>query len=375
MSQKKINSSPVAFWSILIIGHISLLFFLIQSFGLSTANEGAKYLDRAEDFANGHFSASTQYQTFYTAYVIYLSIYKFFKLPGIVIFIGNYLLSLLAYWKFHQLLKTLFNLPMAKIWLLLMLLSPLIQYWQLNLFSETFFIAMSLLFIYYCLFPTIKYRLPKIALLALVVIFSRPSGLFTVICVLLFMAYKSGLITRKNAALYGVSLLLLLFAFILFIFKLPYHDFAEYISNGSIYYGFPSWSQPELPPGDYTLFNCYEFLYQTKGLKTIAFLFIKKLDSFFVLSRPYYSDFHNLINQIHYVFYVFGGLGIMLSYRKEGDFSFLKILLFIVLLNCLMVGLIFNEWSERHTLQVFPYILAVSAYTISHIFKSFLGSK
>lgn len=371
MNPKKIITSSPVFWSILIIGHVALLFFLIQNFGLSTANEGDKYLSRAEDFANGHFAASTQYQTFYTAYVIYLSIYKFLKLPTIFIFIGNYLLSLFAYWKFHQLLKSLFDAGMAKIWLLLIALSPLIQYWQLNLFSETFFMAVSLLFIHYCLFPDIRHRLLKAGLLAIIVVFSRPSGLFTVICIGLFTLYKSGLISKKNSVAFGVSLLILLFVFILFIFKLPYHDFAQYISNGSIYYGFPSWHKPELPPGDYTLFNCYEFLYHTKGLKTILILFIKKLDSFFVLSRPYYSNFHNWINQAHYVFYGLVFLGIFISNKQKNSTNFLKNLLVIILLNCLMIGLIFNEWSERHTLQVFPYILAISAYAISTLLKRF----
>lgn len=369
MNIKKTITSPIVFWSILIIGHIGLLFFLMHHFGLSTDNEGDKYLTRAEAFANGHFAASTQYQTFYTAYVIYLSIYKFFKLPTILIFTGNYLLSLFAYWKFYHLLKSLIDNNTARVWLLLVMCSPLIQYWQLNLFSETFFIAVSLLFVHYCLFPGVKHRLLIVSMLAAVVIFSRPSGLFTVICVTLFSLYKSGLITKKKSIFYGLSIMLLLFAFILFIFKLPYHDFAQYISNGSIYYGFPSWHKPELPPGNYTLFNCYEFLYQTKGIKTILMLFIKKIDSFFVLSRPYYSGLHNFINQIHYLFYLLAGIGILISLNNKG--TFFKILLIIIFLNCIMVGLIFNEWSERHTLQVFPYIMAISAYTISTLLKRF----
>lgn len=324
--------------------------------------------------ADGHFAVATQYQTFYTAYVIYLSLYKILKLPALIIFIDNYLLSLFAYWKFHQLLKSFYGEKMAQIWLLFILLSPLIQYWQFNLFSESFFIANSLLFIYVTLFPNIKHRVFKSTLLALVVIFSRPSGLFTVICVGCLSLYKNGFISKKRGILVGVTTLVLLFLFVLFIFKLPYHDFAQYISNGSIYYGFPGWSQ-ELSPGDYTLFNCYDFLYHTKGLKTIIILFIKKFDSFFVLSRPYYSTTHNLINQIHYIFYALGSLGILLMYKNRQHSGFLKIMLFMVFLNALMIALIFNEWSERHSIQVFPYILTLSAYAISKGFDRFWGLK
>jgi hypothetical protein len=36
-----------------------------------------------------------------------------------------------------------------------------------------------------------------------------------------------------------------------------------------------------------------------------------------------------------------------------------------------MVSLIYNEWSERHTVQVFPYIFVGGAYTISLLLEKF----
>jgi hypothetical protein len=164
-----------------------------------------------------------------------------------------------------------------------------------------------------------------------------------------------------------------LFIGILFFFQLPYHDFSKYISNGSIYYGFPSWSSPELAPGNYTLFNCYQFIIEQKDVKTLFSLFIQKLNSFFLTTRPYYSNFHNTINVSHHFLYPFALLAIYFSYKKQkAIYYFLITFSVIILLNALMVGLIFNEWSERHTLHVFPYIMLLAAYSMTNIWKTFV---
>jgi hypothetical protein len=175
---------------------------------------------------------------------------------------------------------------------------------------------------------------------------------------------------KKTTFLLGTFILISLFTGIVFFFKLPYHDFSKYISNGSVYYGFPGWSSPELPKGDYTLYNCYEFIYQHKGLKTVLILFLEKINSFFLTTRAYYSDFHNLINKSHNLFYVFAVLSMIISNKKDPKlYAFLLVFLIIILLNALMVGLIFNEWSERHTLQVFPYMILLASYSIIHFLR------
>lgn len=371
MSIKKIVSHPYVFWLLLVIIHICVLTILYFKFGFNTLNEGDKYLTRARFFADGDFVNSTQYQTFYIAYVVYLSAFIFLKIPVAFIFLGTYLLSLFSYFKFHQLISFYINKEAARLWLLFICLSPLIQYWQFNLFSETFFIAVSLLFIYVCQIPQLKYRHLKISGMALIVIFSRPSGIFTVICIILFTLYKNKLITKKLALLFGTLIFICLFIGILFFFQLPYHDFSKYISNGSIYYGFPGWSSPELPNGNYTLFNCYQFIYENKGIKTLLSLFFQKLNSFFLTTRAYYSDFHNFINKSHHILYFFAVLSLIISYKKERFiFSFLAIFLIIIFLNALMIGLIFNEWSERHTVQVFPYIMLLASYCFVYIWKT-----
>ena len=373
MSTTRLFSSQKLFWISLLCCHFVVLAFLYFKFGFNTLNEGDKYLTRAAFFAHGDFVNATQYQTFYIAYVIYLSVFVLLKTPTLLIFLSTYLISLFAYYKFHRLISIYINIETARLWLVFICLSPLIQYWQFNLFSETFFIAMSLLFAYASLIPELKHRTLKIILLALITVFSRPSGIFTVICVLLFMLYQNKVFTKKQVLIYGSTILLILFIGILFLFQLPYHDFSKYISNGSIYYGFPSWVSPELPPGNYTLFNCYQFIVEHKDFKTLATLFFKKLNSFFLTTRPYYSNFHNYINQSHHLLYPLALWGVIVSYKKQKSvYSFLIVFSIIILLNALMVSLIFNEWSERHTLHVFPYIMLLAAYSLVFVWKNYV---
>lgn len=376
MSIRKLFSSQKIFWIILAIAHLSILTLLYFKFGFNILNEGDKYLTRAGYFVKGDFLNSTHYQTFYIAYVVYLSLFVFLKIPVLFIFSSTYLLSLFSYFKFHQLISVYINQETAKLWLLFICISPLIQYWQFNLFSETFFIAVSLLFIYVCLFPQIKYRFLKIFGMALITLFSRPSGIFTIICILLFSLYKNNILSKKTVLISGSLILLFLFTGIVFFFQLPYHDFSKYISNGSVYYGFPSWSSPELPNGNYTLFNCYQFIYEHKGLKTLLKLFIEKLNSFFLTTRAYYSNFHNFINKSHHILYFFALLSLIISYKKERKlFSFLVTFLIIIFLNALMVTLIFNEWSERHTVHVFPYIMLLASYFLVCFWKTYLKNE
>ena len=80
MTVLKDLASKKLFWILLIMGHFTLLVFLYLTFGFNTLNEGDKYLTRANYFANGDFINSTQYQTFYIAYVAYLSMFVFLRL-------------------------------------------------------------------------------------------------------------------------------------------------------------------------------------------------------------------------------------------------------------------------------------------------------
>lgn len=356
------------FWGCLLICHLGLLAFLYTKFGLSVVNESDKYLSEAEVFANGEFQKATDYQLFYAAYIIYLSVFVKLKLPVVCIFIANWCLGVFAAYRFHQLLAELVNEPTAKLWIACMALSPLLQYWQLTLFSELFFIAISLLFMYVLLSGTVNYRLPKAIGLGIILLFTRPAGIFSIVCLLLLYAYINKLFCKKNTIRLGTLLILGLFFIVIFAVKLHYSGIASQIAAGAVYYGFPKWDSPSLPPGDHTLWDCYRFIIDHHSAGELLKLNCHKFLSFFKLTRIYYTSLHNFINALHYAFYILAFFGLYISYKKETKFNpVFMCLCAIIVLNALMVGLFFNEWSERYTIVVFPFLFVLSAYGISEL--------
>jgi hypothetical protein len=360
----------------LVAGHATLLAILHYSFGINIGNEGDKFLSAAADLSQGNFSKATAFQHFNTAYIAYLSVLKFFHFPDVLIVFLTYLLSLFSYFKFHQLLSLLINPRSAKIWMILICFSPIIQYWQLTLFSESFFISISLLLFYAVLFPGVKWKVLKILLLSAILVFTRPSGIFTVTVVLLLYAnlYQKRLTLKKIIFFAGTSVFLL-FTVLVLLLKLHYEGVVVQLTSGAIYYGFPIWNQNPLPPGTYTLYDCYKFMFQQQGVYEVILLFLKKTFSFFVLTRPYYSLSHNLINATHYFVYFLAVLVITRKPNSSKVFTgFFASITVITLLNAVFIGIFFNEWSERYTVTVMPFLMVYAAYFIATFNKPKLAS-
>lgn len=358
------------FWSTLVICHLALLAFLYVKFGLAVVGESDKYLSEAEAFANGEIKKATDYQLFYSAYILYLAVFVKLKLPTLCIFICTWCLSVFATYKFYRLISELVNETTAKLWIVCMTLSPLLLYWQLTLFSEVFFIGISLLFMYVLLTGNLNYRLVKAILLALILLFTRPTGIFSIVCLLALYAYVNKLICKKNTIRLSVLLLIGLFFIVIFAVKLHYNGIASQVATGAVYYGFPKWNSPTLPPGEYTLADCYRFIIERHGLGELLKLNTHKFLSFFKLTRVYYTGSHNFINSLHYMFYILAFFGVYISYKKDTIFNPLFVCACtIIFLNALIVGLFFNEWSERYTIVVFPFLFILAAYGTTQLIQ------
>lgn len=358
------------YWHIVVSLHLVLLFCLYQTFGLNTSQEGYKYLVEADYLIHGNFQKAFEHQSFYAIYIIYLAFFKLLHLPYILIFITNYALSWLGYYCFYKLIKQQIGIAQSNIWMMLMALSPLIQYWQFNLFSETFFIAITLIFTYALFYNNIKHRLPKIILLSIILMLSKPTGIFTVGVLLSLYALMHKLVSKKVIIMIGLGIGTILFFLVVFTIPLHYNGYAKEIMRGSIYCGFPTLSTPILPRGNYSLWQCYQNIYQNHGVGMIIELFIKKVNSFLGLTRPYYTTFHNLINALHYLFYFLGLYGIYKSLKQKSfENNIYKSFILIILLNAFLIGMIFNEWSERYTVVIFPFIFLFASGGILILFK------
>lgn len=347
------------------------MFGLYQTFGLNVSQEGRKYLIEAQFLTDGNFQKAFAFQTFYSVYIIYLSIFKLLHLSYLLIFISNYIISLLGYYCFYKLLKECSSPTLSKTWLAIIIINPLVQYWQFNLFSETFFMAISMIYCYILFYSAINYRLPKIIFLSLVLILCRPTGIFTVgVLTGLFITTRT-IIPKRTIGRLSIAGFIALFLLIISAVPLHYEGYSREIAMGSVYCGFPTFTFPVLPRGSYTIWDCYQYIYQHHGIGAIIELFLKKIISFFGLTRPYYTPFHNIINALHYVFYGFALFGIYKSWGyKTIETYLIKTLLVIILLNALLIGLVFNEWSERFTVVIFPFVFFFASVGILNLCKN-----
>lgn len=349
------------FYVYLLSAHVILLFFLGIKFGFNTSNEGDKYLTEALQFTKGNFNQAFEYQMLYASYIIYLSVFVFLKLPTECIMLISYLISLFAYYKFHLLLVELKGIVFSRLWLMFMLLSPLIQYWHFNLFSESFFIAICLLAIHLTFYQNVSKRLLKLTCVVVLLIFTRPLGLaLSVFIVLFYLNHQQKIST---SLMYQLIIFIggIITVYFLFFYQLHFLGMASQISAGAVYFGFPTLNEGGLISGNYTLYQCYYYIYSTHGLTVLLNIWLQKLSSFFILTRPHYTQFHNLINALHYVFYAFALITLFNHRFKKSNFKKLNsLILLYVLASVFMVGLFFNEWSERYTVVVIPFIFVIS---------------
>ncbi|MBS1634776.1 MAG: hypothetical protein JST26_02560 [Bacteroidetes bacterium] len=347
----------------MVTGHVLVVALLYLHFGFNTAGEGDKYYTDALELSQGHVTQALDYQWLYSTYIIYLAFWIKFGISPRVIICISYLLSIGAYILFYRLLKREINPRVALFWLGFMMLSPMMQYWNLSLFSEPFFIALSLYCLYVWLYP-VHGRISWLMLLtALLLLVTRPSGLFVVLGTVILWLLKHKHVSLRRLMYASVCFLGLVFILVFFFMPLHFQGYVADISSGAVYAGFPQYPLRLYPEAGYTLFDCYSQLIHEAGAGAASILVIEKCLSFFNLYRAYYSDFHNLFNVFHAVFYVFGVYA-LLKGSYPGNTSLAAVLRFcmaIVCLNMLLTGLFFNEWSERYTVSVFPFIFVCAA--------------
>jgi len=344
---------------------------MYRSFGLNDGLEGDKYLTQANYLVKGEFHKAFAYQYLYSGYIIYLSFFKILHLSNYFIFISNYILSMCSYLLFYKLLKKKTEDAHAKVWITLVLLSPIIQYWNLSLFSETFFISMNLLFFSILFSNRFKFKNSLLIVLGIFLVFSRPNGIISLgLFLSMYIVFKQKMSIKKTTTIFCAFSIILFLAYYYFI-PLHYKGYCVDITKGSIYCGFPQFQNPITPVKDYTLNECYVFLYNQYGLWFLTKLCIQKMGSFFILSRPYYSPFHNTINSFHSIFYIFSFIGIFKTTHENKFKKWLSILsIWIVLINALLIGIFFNEWSERYTVVVFPFIFILATNGIIFCYNS-----
>jgi hypothetical protein len=246
-----------------------------------------------------------------------------------------------------------------------MMLCPLLVYWNCCLYSESFFMALSLLFI------SALFRDKKMALTyAVILLFSRPAGIFTILFGLMLRYVCKEKFSFKRSVLFLSAMLVPLFAFVFFFVELHGNGVAREILSGSVICGFPTHPMSEYLPLHFTMVKSYSYYLGQYGFADLAGVWMRRAISFFTLTRPYFSFTHNVINSVFSVFFLTNALAFILSFKQlKKYFSEIFYVQLLILLNCCLVILFFNEWNDRYTVVVFPYLFFTSAVFFAHLIK------
>jgi len=157
------------------------------------------------------------------------------------------------------------------------------------------------------------------------------------------------------------------FVIVLFFLPIHYDDFALPVFQGSVICGFPNYPNSILPPGNYTLADVYSAFLQEHGYMELMSVTLKKITTFFTVTRPYYSLSHNLINSVYYAFILGGLLGFYRMVRGKWHDIFKSYFLGVFTGSLLIVALIYNEWSERFLVPILPFFILISLIFIKDL--------
>jgi hypothetical protein len=344
------------------------LFFILQRTGIITINEAEKYISAADKVLSGDFLEVASEYPFYLSYILFISLFLFLCNIKTVV-IAQVILSFIASTCVQKTLTLLkLNWLIALIGMLTFLLCYPIQIWSLTLFSDSFFISLITIIIYFTIKTKSKFELALWVFLNVILVFSRPPGTFLVLVFVMFHLHKVSILTVTRLY-FTYALLFALLLISTFFVSTQSKGYIVPVAAGRVIVdsldytvaGFSSKPKNNLAAA-------YHYLFQEKGFGYLAVLYLRKSISFFTLTRPYYSFTHNMIVSFFYLLYPLCIIGLM-SLWKSGRKDI--VLLFLTCIFNLMnlVALTYNEWHYRFTSPMFPFLILGSTCALEFTLK------
>jgi hypothetical protein len=345
----KIISSPL-FYLINLFFYLLFLLFLYFKTGIITNHEAEKYIDSANEILKGNYNFSFENYLLFSSFNYFLAtciLITGYKLA----IVGQLFLSVFSAYCIMKIVLELTNSNvLSKISYSLFLFSYLIQFWVITLFSESFFISISVILLYTIICKKKLFNIKLILLLlTIVLLFARPQGVLFIMPAFIFYLQKNYNLKKQHSFLLFCGLSFVLFGFVLFQ-KNSCEDVIRPISESSVICGFP-----EKPSSVFSLEKCNIFYAHKYLIKEYSIWYdlkmcSKKVISFFILTRDYYSVLHNFYMIIHYPLYIL----IIFSIKRNKE---IQLFFSIIFLNLVLIALTFNEWHGRFTAIVFPIML------------------
>lgn len=345
---------PRRLWWIL-VGHALLLFGIWSLQGILTDKEALKYMGCAQDVLRGDLGGDLLHQyRLYATYILFLVPFVAIGIPtlAIAVQIG---LGIWAAFTLRCCVLRLHGTPVqADLVFALFLLAYPIQIWTLALYSESFFVSLSILFLGEAL--RTDRPLFRLLLLAMLLTFARPVGILFVAPLLVWRVMEnSGKV--RILWIWATSTALLLA--ILF---LPVHglDQLRVVVEGHAIGGFPKYSEDGALFHGSTLADAQAQLIRDHGLGSWAGIVLERIAWLFSLWRPYFSNFHNALTVPFLLLYPLA----LLTVVRQWKAPFVQVLTAILLLNTIVVGLTYSEWNGRFLVPLLPLIMLLAVLSV-----------
>jgi len=341
--------------------YLVFVLLLIRKHGIIDQLEALKYTNAAAQLASGKFNFPFGPMTPFSSYI-------FFLVPAALLGNIHYailfqiLLTIAAANCLSIICEKTTRSRLAGIFAMaVFLLNYFIQFWTISLFSESFFISLSIFLIYGTLQwkPSLKY-LMILSLVGLVVLFARPQGvLFVLPCLLYYLGKNDRFRKYLSNSLFAIAaVLILIFSFTR---STDCENIFKPIAESSIICGFPQTIFQEPFPERCTILKAHEYLIEKHGILHEFQLFFQKTISLFSFTRPYYSAKHNLLIGVNYLLLILSLIPLLIKSNAPKEISlFFK----IILLNILLIGLTYDEWHGRYLAVIMPLLILLSAISI-----------
>jgi hypothetical protein len=350
------------------IGYTAFLALIIKQTGIITINEAEKYISAAHKVLDGDFREVISDYQFYFSYISFATIFLF--IGGVkTTVIAQAALSFTASVCIKKTLDLLQpNGFISFCAMFIFLFCYPVQTWVVTLFSDSFFISLTAIILYFTIKPKSKPETVLWLFLNIILVFARPPGVFLALAFVMFEIYKKGIFNTARVYIIFTSLFLVL---IISIFFIPSESkgYIIPVAAGRVIVDSTEYTIPGFTPKTKSkLADAYQYLLQKKGAGHLMTLYAKKSISFLTLTRSYYSSGHNRIVKMFYLLYPFFIVGLIYLWKSDKkDIVLLLCICIFSLMN--LVALTYNEWHYRFTAPIFPFLIIGSAFALAQVYQ------
>jgi hypothetical protein len=340
-------------------------FLLLYIFDIQTGGEAEKYIDNANRILKVQGLRNGFFGLFYVVYSALVSLFVWLHINLVFLAVVQLIVSFISALCLYKLLLEFWqHKNIAFVFFVIYLLCYPIQRWNFYLYSDGLHSSLVVIGIY-LFFKLLKepnrVRWFSFALMILLIVFSRPTGLLFVMGG--FMVFLIWLYRRKQRIAFNIFLIIGIVA-IITVLNSP---LTAFINPDSIKRMEVICQVPETNTDTaYQEFNraglikAFTVIKEEVGIGNFIKTGFRKLGYFFGMYRSYYSWQNNLLLLLYIIFYPLAVIG--LFSKQRNSFYYVKLLSAIyLLLTAMAIFFTCDDWANRFISPAFPFIIILAS--------------